>query len=226
MPRYPIYPSQPNSGNLPNMFDMGPPDMRASSTTGTVYQRRFDKMYGRNIAGLGAIAKPVGGDTEPAWALNELKYVNEMDDVQGSGIFDPPESRPNNYPDAGVLSSSYSFPGYLARDRMYQKSEVVDSTTGRPVVYVNGGAVSMDSAAQVAFIENNLYDPPRPIMDRYGEMPVRGESTVNVMQNPIPIGQDAAPAPAASSSKGLLITLGVLGLAAGAVWALSRGKGK
>jgi len=84
-PRYPLYPSQPNAGNLPCMKAMGPPDLRPSSSTAPYFKRKIDAAHGRNLAGLGSTSM----DMEPAYAYNELKVLDEMDDVQGNGIFDP-----------------------------------------------------------------------------------------------------------------------------------------
>ena len=179
-------------------------------------------MYGRHLAGA---EKPVGSDTEPAYALNELRLMDELDDTDGNGIFDPDGSRPNNYPDAGVFAASYSFPGYLARERFWEESEIVDQTTGRPVVYVPSGAVSMDSAAQIAFLEAQRYRPPRPVLDTYTEEPVLDESTANIYQNPVPIAPPAAPAVGAlGPGSKLLLALAVAGLGAGAVYALAKPK--
>jgi hypothetical protein len=209
------------SGNLPTPEQMGPPDLYPSSSTGPRYQQRLDRMYGRHLAGL---EKPVGSDAEPAYALNELKLMAEMDDSQGNGVFDPPGTRPNIYPDAGIMASSYSIPGYLARERMWQKSEVIDGNTGRPIVPVNSGSVSMDSTAQVAFVEGGMYAPPRPYLDQYSERHMSAESTVNVAQNPVPIGEGDAPSTSAGMSPvgKLMLALALAGLGAGAVFALSR----
>lgn len=161
--RYPIYPSTIVNGNLPTMAEMGPPDLRPTSSTAGRYQGRLDKMFGRNLAGLSGAgliddSKNVGEDREPAYALNELKVMAELDDTDGAGIFDAPGTTPNNYPDAGVFANNWAWPGYLARERMYSPSEVVDSTTGRRIIPVNGGQVSFDSAAQIAFIEAGRYN--------------------------------------------------------------------
>lgn len=220
--RYPNYPSQPNSGIVPPPGAFGPPDMYPTSSTAPYFQSRLDSMYGRHLAGSDT-HKRMGDSAEPAYALNELKLMEELDDSSGNGVFDPPGTRPNTYPDAGVFANSYAYPGYLARERFYQPSEVVDVTTGRPVTYVNGGAVSMDSAAQVAFIESNRYAPPRPVIDQYGEEPVFDESTVNVMQNPVPI----TPASGFGEfSTGQKLTIAVLigGVALGAAYALTTKK--
>lgn len=229
--RYPIYPSTIMNGSLPSMVEMGPPDLRPTSSTAGRYQERLDRMFGRNLAGLGADAeKNVGEDREPAYALNELRVMAELDDTDGAGIFDAPGTVPNNYPDAGVFSNNWAWPGYLMRERMYSPSEVVDSTTGRRIIPVNGGTVSMDSAAQIAFIEAGRYNPPRPVMDQYSEVPVEYESTANVRQNPAPItptsgyGEAAVVEPQASSAKTLLIALGVGALGVGAAYALLKPK--
>jgi hypothetical protein len=243
MARYPVYPSTIMSGDLPSQVNMGPWDLYPSSSTGRHYQRRLDSMYGRHLAGA---EKPVGSDDEPAYALNELRLMAEMDDVNGNGVFDAPGTRPNIYPDAGIMASSYAIPGYLHRDRMYAPSEVIDANTGRRVTYVNGGMVSMDSTAEIAFIEGGAYARPRPYLDQYSEMNMPGESTVNVAQNPIRVRGGGPPAqnsmpqllpPPGAENAGaqaglgdtspamkLAITLGLAGLGAGVVYALVRPK--
>lgn len=229
-PNYPQYPSTILTGDLPSPAAMGPWDMYPSSSTAPYYQRRLDSMYGRHLAGA---EKPVGSDEEPAYALNELKLMAEMDDTQGAGVFDPPGSRPNIYPDAGILASAYSLPGYLARERMYAPSEVVDSNTGRRVVYVNGGTVSMDSTAQIAFLEGGRYAPPRPYLNQYSERDTPMESTVNVRQNPVPVTVQGPPAmgdgeqvasTGMSPAGKMIVALGVAGVGVGVLYALTRPK--
>ncbi len=210
MRSYPVYPSTIMSGDLPTQINMGPWDLYPSSSTGPSYQRRLDKMYGRHLAGA---EKPVGSDEEPAYALNELRLMNEMDDVQGNGLFDPPGTRPNIYPDAGIMASSFAIPGYLARDRMYAPSEVIDANTGRPVIYVNGGTVSMDSTAQIAFMEGGAYKAPRPFLDMYSEENMLRESTVNVAQNIVPV---RVPAPPAQNPGPMVVTPPAMAVEAGA----------
>ena len=239
MPQYPRYPSQPFTGQLPSMPAMGPSDLRASSGTSPHNQRITEQAHGRRLAGIGEV---MDEDSEPAWATNEVEYYAEMDDVQGSGVFDPPGTQPNNYPDAGILADRFSKPGYLARERMYAESEVRDVTTGRPVVYVNGGAVAMDSAAQVAFIERNLYDPPVPVLNQaahtyvgFRDTSVERDQPAQVTPLPSPTAQPpysiVPPAPQAglgqesgmSAGKMLAITAAVA-LAAGAAYAMLRPK--
>lgn len=242
-PSYPVYPSVILNGDLPTQMNMGPFDLYPSGSTGPAYQRRFDLQYGRHLAG---VEKPMGSDDEPAYALNELRHMAEMDDVDGNGVFDPPGSRPNTYPDAGIMASSYSKPGYLARDRMYAPSEVIDANTGRPIEYVNGGMVSMDSTAEIAFIEGGAYRPPRPYLDMLSEQTMSQESTVNVAQNPIPVRLSAPPSQRSeapmllppnaansgataglgemSSTAKLALVLGIAGLGAGVVYALAKPK--
>ena len=227
--RYPVYPSTILNGNLPTLPEMGPPDLRPTSSTAPYYQGRLDSMFGRHLAGADT-QKQVGEDREPAYALNELRVMAEMDDTDGAGILDAPESKPNNYPDAGVFAASWAWPGYLARERMYAPSEVLDSTTGRPIIPVNGGTVSMDSAAQIAFIESGRYNPPSPVMDQYSEIPVEDWSTVNVRVNTAPItaqsgyGEAASIASAPSSASKILLALGMGALGIGAVYAFTRPK--
>lgn len=244
---YPVYASTIMSGDLPTQVQMGPWDLYPSSSTGPSYQRRYDKMYGRHLAGVDrGLQKAMGSDDEPAYALNELRLMNEMDDVNGNGVFDPPGTRPNIYPDAGIMASKYAIPGYLHRDRMYAPSEVIDANTGRPIQYVNGGTVSMDTTAEIAFIEGGAYRAPRPFLDMFSEHNMEGRSTVNVAQNPIPVrvppppsidpgvpiiappgakdaGAQAGLGDAGSVTK-FLVAAGIVGAGVGVAYALMRPK--
>lgn len=220
-PQYPIYPSTIMSGDLPTQVNMGPSDLYPSSSTGPSYQRRFDQMYGRHLAGLSAVEKRMGDDEEPAFALNELRLMTEMDDVSGNGLFDPPGTRPNIYPDSGIMSSSYAIPGYLARERMYAPSEVVDANTGRPVTYVNGGMVSMDTTAEIAFMESGAYPKPEPYLDYFSERNMPDESTVNVAQNPVAVRNPGPPA----ANPGPPLPIPASAASAGAKAGIGRGFG-
>jgi hypothetical protein len=187
MPKYPTYPSQPNSGNLPSMFAMGPPDLRASSSTASYYQGKIDRSHGRHLAGgLGS------SEMEPAYAFNELAVMAEMDDIQGNGIFDPYGAQKNIHPGAGVFAVNYSLPGMHARERPFGFSEERDITTGRPIRAVPSGAVANDSSAQIAFLEQGLYPRPTPMVGLAKQM-TPFDPTWNVMQNPAGI----APPPSA-----------------------------
>lgn len=187
-------------------------------------------MYGRHLAGYGDVELESSDEQEPeqGTALNELKYLQEMDDSAGSGIFDAPGTRPNIHTDEGIFADRMALPGYVQRDPMYTPSEVKSVTTGRPVTYVNAGAVAMDDAAQVAFLENRWLNPPQPVVNRMRGRPVPSRSTANVFQNPVP---PAGAAPAATSGLGELAPVvnfalgaGVVGLAAGVLYGLLRRK--
>jgi len=58
------------------------------------------------------------------------------DDVNGSGVFD---DTPNLHANEGVFATSYSLPGYAARESGFGPSETVDAQTGEHVeVYYSG----------------------------------------------------------------------------------------
>lgn len=225
MSKYPSYPTQPFTGNLPSMWSNvnRASDLTYTSSTAPHYQSKIDAAHGRRLAGVGS-AEVQDEQSEQGWAANELAVMAEMDDVQNDGIFDPPGTRPNIYPDAGILAARFDIPGYLARERMYAKSEVIDSTTGRPVVYVNGGAVSMDSAAQIAFIERGMYAPSQPVIGAARARGMEPRSIVNVRVHPQAIGQDA-PAAGMPVWQVLALTAGV-GLGLGALYQVLAGKKK
>jgi hypothetical protein len=236
MPHYPNYPSQPRSGDLPTMEQVGPSDLRYSSGTGPRYSGMIDQRYGRNLAGSDIEVQDE--KIEQAYAINELNLMGEMDDTQGNGMFDPPGTRGNIHPDAGVFTARYSLPGYLARERMYAESEVRDVTTGRPVVYVNGGAVAMDDTAQIAFLERGAYAPPKALLDDIDVSDMGFRSIANVVQNParIPPATKSGQYPGSMTGYGaygaevsqpmtpikMLAITGLVGLAAGALYAVMK----
>lgn len=233
MPHYPNYPSQPFTGDLPTMAQVGPSDTRYSSGTASRYAAPFDRRYGRRLAGTDMDVEDESADS--AFATNELALLAEMDDIQDNGIFDPPGTHPNIHPDAGIMAARYSLPGYHAREIPFAKSEVVDATTGRRVVGVPSGAVSLDSAAQIAFIEQGLYKYPTPVVNGQSTRPMPGVSIADWMQAPQSIagfGADAAPAQIAntggmSPTVKVVLTTAVVGASAGVLYALFfRKKGK
>jgi len=219
--RYPNYPSQPYTGDLPSMVAVGPSDTRYSSNASPHYEAPFDRRYGRRLAGIDVEVSDESA--EPGWAINELNALAELDDIQSNGVFDPPGTHPNVHPDAGVFAARYSLPGYHAREVPFSKSEVVDATTGRRVVGVPSGAVSLDSAAQIAFIEQGRYSTPRNVVRWQSAAPMPGVNIADWVQNPQSIagmGADAAPAPGPSTAVKVI----AVGLSVGVLYALFRKK--
>ena len=225
MPQYPHYAPQPFTGNLLTGRQGGPPDARITSGTAPYYQGKIDARYGRTLAGDDNVSDSASPDN--AWAVNELEQLRELDDVQGDGIFDPPGTHPNIYPDAGSLAARYSLPGYHVREIPFKYSEVRDATTGRPIIPVPNGAVSLDTPAKLAQLERNQYAPSQPVIwsNRGGR--VLKESITNVAQNPEPVkgigrwsGMGAEAAPPVSSDGKMLATVLGLGLGAGVLYAL------
>jgi hypothetical protein len=191
-PNYPRYPSQPNTGNLPTMLQIGPPDLRATSTTAPVYNRRLLRAHGRTLAGTDNTVVQDEKNGQDGWAFNELRLLAEMDDIQGNGIFDPPGAQKNLNEDAGVFAQNFNLPGMHAREWPFGFSEEVDVTTGRRVRAVPSGAVANDSAAQIAFIERGLYEPPVPLLKSAMETSrVKRAGIYNVMQNPVSLSATA-----------------------------------
>lgn len=142
-PPYPVYDSTPIfGGSLPTIDEIGPPDTRPSALN--PYYDQYRGARGRNIAGLGDnnMTADVGIQNYP----NELDSLAEADDVQGNGVFDPAGTQGNLHPDYGVFADHMNMPGYLVRDQFYQPSQVIDGTTGNPVMYVPGGAVAIDQS--------------------------------------------------------------------------------
>lgn len=233
MPRYPSYPTQPFTGNPPSMWsDVNrASDTRYSSSTAPFYQARIDRAHGRHLAGSDDEVQDERVDS--GYALNELALMAEMDDVQNNGVFDNPEATPPNiHPDAGVFSVRFSLPGYLARERMFQPSEVRDVTTGRPIIPVPNSPVAFDTNEQVAHIERGLNQPFKPVVARTssGDMPY--QSIVNVVQNPEAIKYGPPPTAGlgidwlanATPTKKALVLAGGAAVVAGALWYLAEKK--
>jgi len=195
-PNYPVFMSQPNAGTPPTLKQSPAPDVLYSSSTAPYFQEKINRAYGRHLAGSdvevqdeAAVIPEItlaqrAAQAQPSTASGELEYYAAMDDTQGDGIFDPPGSHPNIHPDAGVFAARFSLPGYHARERPYSLTEVLDVTTGRPIRAVPNGAVSMDSAAQIAFLEQGLYQPQRPLWKYANLGPIGSRSIANVVQNP------------------------------------------
>lgn len=226
MPRYPHYTPQPYTGTPLTGKQGGPPDARFTSLTAHAYQAPIDARYGRMLAGDIAV-QDEQAHPDNAWAVNELAMLRELDDVQGDGIFDPPGTHPNIYPDAGVLAARYALPGYHVREVPFKYSEVRDATTGRPIIPVPSGAVSLDTPAKLAQLERNLYAPAQPIVwsNRGGH--VRDQSIVNWAVNPEPVkglgvfgAEEAPPLPPSPDSGRTALAVITIGLAAGALYAL------
>lgn len=90
--------------------------------------------YGRQLRGFGAIPEGPFHDT---WAGDDLAVLvaGDDDDTVGNGIFDGPGSPPVQHAGNGVFEARYSEPGYLYRERLGRPSEVLDQTTGNPLIY-------------------------------------------------------------------------------------------
>jgi hypothetical protein len=151
-PQYPVYSSTPIfGGSLPTIDEIGPPDVRPSGLNPSydVYRGA----WGRNIAGIGSTPSADEGIRDYP---GELLTLSEADDIQGNGVFDPHGTQGNIHPDYGVFADHASIPGYLVRDQFYEPSEVIDGTTGNPVMYVPGGAVAIDQSQLDTIRERQL----------------------------------------------------------------------
>jgi hypothetical protein len=162
-PPYPWYGNTRFDGDLPGPSWMGPVDLRPGGLN--PYYSQYGAAYGRPLAGLGSSP---GGVTNMHSAdpgiknyPNELDILQLADDVNGNGMFDPHGSHGNVHPDYGVFADHAGLPGYIARERFYTPSEVTDVTTGKPVMFVPGGAVGIDDAQAKAFQEMLLWELPR-----------------------------------------------------------------
>lgn len=170
--------SQPNGGNLPTMEQMGPPDLLPGQHN--PYYDVYNMSRGRFLGSIGqtpmqpsqvppsadAGVSPADYQSQVQRAMkdypNELDSLSAEDDVQGNGIFDAPDTHGNIHPDDGVFSDRESLPGYVARERWFQPSEVLDINTGEPVVFVPGNGFMIDPRTQWAVDQISLYEPGMP----------------------------------------------------------------
>lgn len=178
-PQYPVS-RQPGGSWEPYV----PPDMRPSGL-GPGYSV-YQSSHGRNLAGLGEInemedqpfdgANSEGIETYP----NELDMLAAADDTAGNGVFDPNDTHGNIHPDVGVFQDHQSLPGYVARDQFYELSEVRDLTKpdGR-VMYVPGGAVSLQQGQQKALTEMDVFWEIPPGVSPFVPEGVPRQSTVD-----------------------------------------------
>lgn len=233
MTHFPVYPTQPFTGQPPSMWsDVNrASDTRYSSSTAPYYQAQIDAAHGRHLAGSDDEVQDEQSNS--GYALNELRLMAEMDDIQGNGVFDNPQvTAPNIHSDAGVFSVRFSLPGYLARERMFAPSEVRDVTTGRPIIPVPNSPVAFDTNEQVAYIERGLHQPFGPVVSETsrGDMPY--ESIVNVVQNPERIKMGPPPPPGMSGfwppedGKKALLLVGGAAVAAGVLLMVLKKKPK
>lgn len=226
--RYPSFPSQPNGGALPSMPAMGPPDLAPSA--GNPYYDVYAMSRGRYLGSLGqeagrpAVPPPCADAGNPTYLSsverglkdypNELDSLADADDVNGNGIFDAPGTHGNVHPDDGVFSDREGLPGYIAREKPFQPSEVLDVTTGQPMMYVPGNAFMMDPRTQWMLQQEALYEPGMPSTGGHG---VRSRSTVQPDQPAWPVGQDEPPAAPQNGMKTahMAVLAAIVGLSGG-----------
>jgi hypothetical protein len=222
-PMYPVF----KEHQLPFQPQTWPPDMRPSGLGPG--QAVYASTFGRNLAGVGAdMAEPrfdsvnaEGIETYP----NELDLLAQGDDVVGNGVFDPNDTHGNIHPDAGVFNDHQSLPGYVARDKFYAPSEVRDLTQPNDqVVYVPGGAVSLQQGQQETLTKNQLlWQLPRDFNPMTME-DIPQYSTVDAPTAATPVGQ-VQTATESPNYKMYYIFAGV-GMAAGLAWVLLSKKKK
>lgn len=231
-PPYPVYQPTPIfGGRLPTIDEIGPPDVRPSSAINPSLSVHRGT-WGRNVAGLGATEmqaqEVLTADEGIRDYPNELNILAAAEDVQGNGVFDPPGSHGNVHPDYGVFADHESLPGYVVRDRFYRPSQVIDGTTGAPVMYVPSGAVAIDQSQRETVRERQLlYENPPNFSPQPVSMP-SGQSTVIPDEYAFPVaglGQDGQEEPEKHASSGQMIAgFVIVGVAVGLFAATVMGK--
>ena len=222
-PPYPVYESQPIfGGSLPTIDEIGPPDVRPSGNN--PYYDMYRGAHGRNFSGLG-VTSMLSADRGIQDYPNELNMLAEMDDVQGNGVFDPHGSHGNIHPDEGVFADHENIPGYLVRDEYYAPSQVIDGTTGEPVMYVPGGAVAIDQSQLETYRDRQLlWEIPPGMSAEHRESPPDGDTWIpdeyswpisGIGVDPPPPGSDPASLPEGKSKVPVVASFAIIGLAFG-----------
>jgi hypothetical protein len=233
MMRYPTHMTQPYDGS-PFPYDQGPPDALPSQHN--PYYDLYATTRGRFLGSLGGdgamtdVERPVPPKSLPSADgpdrrdyPNELNTLAELDDVQANGIFDAPGTHGNIHPDAGIFADRESLPGYLAREKFFQPSEVRDITNGEPVMFVPGNGFMVDPRTAPALAELSLYIPGLPST---GGRNAPAQSIVVPRESAWSVGADEPLEPPpehkpASAAKMFLVA-GIAGLAIGLVIGIAK----
>lgn len=209
-------PSQPYTGS-PFPYDQGPPDALPSATNSRLYRPLGRGRHLGTLGGSEQVSAPVmSADPNVQTYPNELDALAVRDDVEGNGIFDAYNTHGNIHPDAGVFADAASLPGYLAREQFFAPSEVIDVTTGEPVMYVPGNAFMLDPRSDAALAERALYIPGLP---ETGGQQTRLRSTVIPDEGALPVSGTETPYEPASKTQMFLVAA-LAGLAIGGFAAL------
>ena len=113
-----------------------------SSQNNPFYINNIAKPMGRSLRGLGLLP------TVSKYQDKALKGTSAEDDVVGNGIFDSERAPATAHAKTGVFESRFSLPGYVYRERPTHPGEIVDTTTGNPLVYLpNAGGSWFDDVA-------------------------------------------------------------------------------
>lgn len=118
-----------------------PVDQRPSAFNHS-YTRASAMPYGRQMRGMDGIPD---GPFHDSWGGKDLavQEASIADDNVGNGIFDGPGAPPVQNAGSGVFEARYAEPGYLYRERAGLPSEVLDQTTGEPLIFnANAGGSS------------------------------------------------------------------------------------
>lgn len=158
------YPPQPISGKVPDWF--GAPDWAPGEHN--PMKDVYHQSHGRALGDSDSVTRPDPHNADGAITAeeriypNELNLLSELDDISGNGIFDPANTQAQIHPDAGVFASHASQPGYLARERPFMASEVLDINTGKQTVYTPANAFYLDPRTPNVLQDLKLYEPGMP----------------------------------------------------------------
>ena len=92
--------------------------------------------------------------------------ANADDDVVGNGIFSGPGAPATTHAGTGIFAGHFAVPGYLYREQPTQPSEIIDTTTGAPIVYQPDAGGSWYEDVVDAYRSFDL-ETPRPYLQNW-----------------------------------------------------------
>lgn len=156
-----------------------------------VFEEAYKSEHGRYLSGTEAMNGPDDENVLERDQHNDIYETEDMDDVLGSGIFDPFDRPGTANTDTGVFTSHYSLPGYLAREIPFTTStDVTDLTDDASIVTVPGGGMAYVEARGKLVGPASLGPQPPPPHLRPPPPTGRDQSYVSLTASP-PRGWDA-----------------------------------
>lgn len=185
-----------------------------------ITRNEFAMQHGRYLSGFGGVDAKA---QHTAYDSSEetLTKMEGSDDNFGSGIFDFDDRGPTANAQSGVFESTYSLPGFIAREIPFAVSRDVQDANGNSVVFVPGGGLSsvLDGGGLTRPDAPTTRDQPYKRMDygRPSRLPV-----LRQMYWTQPLRQPVAGFGEMSNTLPVILVGGIVGAVAGALVEILR----